>query len=400
MSATATNGTAASVTQQPRFSATTISAMSVVRYDEPVITFPRPQPRVFVVAPGHLHSTKDVYDNAVNGLKACGAEVVGYPYHEYIQLFMRLGDHLDALGTEHATDVILQLASDGAFPRVMAFRPNLILFVTGYVFPQAAALLLGQYGKTAVWLTEGPYQTPTEMMCQSGFRTAFTNERRMVARIKGWRAEAGHPRPDDVHYLPHCYDPERHRPIPREMIAPEYHSDVCFIGSPFPERQVLFGGVNWDGIDVRWRGVWSSRKLDQLYMPPDGAVANDEAHLFYAGTTIAINHHRVIRYYGHDDEISDGEAESINLRAYELAAAGVFQISDDSRPELAEVFGDSIPTYRQGDAADLERVIRYYLAHPDERRRHAEDALAIVGQHTAEARMRFVLETCCPELVG
>ncbi|MBV6425162.1 MAG: hypothetical protein NAOJABEB_02976 [Steroidobacteraceae bacterium] len=388
-----------SVTTEPRFSASTTSPLRIVRYDESSITFPRTQPRVFVVAPGHLHSTRDVYDNAVAGLRALGAEVVGYPYHESIQLFMRLGDYLDESGTEHATDLILQLASDGAFPRVLAFRPHLILFVTGYVFPQAAALLLGQYGKTAVWLTEGPYQTPTEMMCQSAFRTVFTNERLMVERIKGWRAEANHPRPDDVHYLPHCYDPERHYPMARESLPAEYQSDVCFIGSPFPERQVLFGGVSWDGIDVLWRGVWSRRELDQPYAAPDGAVPNAEAHRYYCGTKIAINHHRVIRYYGHDDRIDEGEAESINLRAYELAAAGVFQISDDSRAELAEVFGDSVPTYRQGDAADLERVIRYYLAHPRERERCAAEALERVQAHTAQARMQAVLATCCPDEV-
>jgi len=365
----------------------TSSGLKLVHYDEPTITFPKVAPKVMVIASGHTFSTRDVYDNCVAGLQACGVDVMGFPYHEYIERYMPLGEQFDL-------DLILAMASDAAFPRAMAFRPDLILFVTGYVFPQAASLLLGQYAPTAVYLTEGPYQTPTEQMCQSGFRTAFTNERLMVERIKGWRRDSGHPCPENVYYLPHCYDPERHHP--RDVVPSEYHSDVCFIGSPFPERQALFGGVDWDGIDFLARGLWSRRDVDQPLDAPDGAVSNDEAHLYYAGAMINVNHHRSIRYFDHDEEIETGEAESINLRAYELAAAGCFQICDDSRPELYEVFGHTIPTYKAGDSADLERVIRYWLDYPDARNENAMLARRIVQDHTAEARMRYLLEMVLP----
>lgn len=352
--------------------------------------------RVMVIAPGHTFATRDVFDGAVNGLAALGVDVLAFPYHEEIVKHMPLEEPLRELGSENPGAEILLMASNAAMPRAMAFRPNLILFITGYVFPQAPALLLGQYAHTVVFTTEGPYQSETEEFAQLNYRTVFTNERACVERFKAVRREQGHPNPDEVYYLPHSFDPVRHHPRDPD---PDYASDVCFVGSPFPERQALFGGVNWDGIALKTFGLWaadpSSEFLDvDRLQSPEGFISNDEAHQWYAGAKIVINHHRSIRYYGRDEHIADGDAESINPRTYELAAAGVFQVCDDSRPELRELFGDSIPTYRQGDSASLERLVRYYLTHPRERAACAAAAYRRVQPHRVQARMQTVLDVC------
>jgi glycosyltransferase involved in cell wall biosynthesis len=52
-------------------------------------------------------------------------------------------------------------------------------------------------------------------------------------------------------------------------------------------------------------------------------------------------------------------AESVNPRALELAACGVFTIADH-RAEAAEVFGDLVPTFRTPD--ELGGLIRRWLA--------------------------------------
>lgn len=348
--------------------------------------------RVMVVAPGPHYSTKDVYDGALAGLRATGAvDVLGLDYHFDLMVAGRIEDELE--GDEAARfGNLTSYASHRAVAMAMAFRPDLILFISGTIFPPAVAAMLGQYTRTAVWLTESPYQDEGEYAVQSFYRTAFTNERLMVDRLIAKRIEDAHPYPADVHYLPHAFDPDRH--YPREIVPDDYRSDVCFIGSPFPERQALLNGVDWSGIRLMTKGVFSARDLsDTMTSLPDN-VPNEKTQLYYAGAAININHHRLVKWYGLDAEIEASEAESLNPRVYELAAGRCFQICDDSRAELRELFGDSIPTYSHRDPADLERVIRYYLAHPDERERCAAEAYERVQAHTVAARMRFVLDTC------
>lgn len=343
--------------------------------------------RVMVVAPGHRYSTRDVYDNIVAGLRALpDVDVLPFPYHDYIEAMLPLAPHWREEGVADADATLLLRASDAAFPRFMAYRPNLVIVVTGTTFPLAASALMAQYTRTAVVLTESPYQREQEQQLSVAFHDVFTNERACVDAFVAHRRAAGHVEPGRVHYLPHTFNPAVHHPRDVEPTV-----DVCFIGSPFPERQALFAGVDWSGMSVVMRGMQADPTRPET---ADDFVTNAEAHDIYASARVVINHHRTVRYYGESEHIASGEAESLNPRTYELAAAGVFQVCDDSRPELAEVFGDSIPTYRQGDSRDLERVIRYYLDRPEERRRLAEAARARVQGHDCASRARYIVDRC------
>lgn len=360
-----------------------------VDWNAPEMTIPQTT-RVLVIAPGHQFSTRDVYDSAVNGFKAAGCDVRGFDFHDEIGSLMPLIDQWREAGFESPVRRLIERAASQAFPRAMAFRPDLIFFVTGYVFPQAGALLLGQYTRTAVWLTEGPYQWESEFVTQGDYRWAFTNERMLVERFRAERRDVGHPQIEDVHYLPHAYDPDRH--YPRE-VDPALASDICFVGSPFPERQALFRDADFSGLNVVTRGLWTDIDVeDSILDEQSGLIENARAHDLYAAAKVNVNHHRLTRYYGDERQIEPGEAESLNLRAYELAAAGCFQICDDSRPELQEVFGDSVPVYRHTDGKDFERVARYWLDRPEERAEKAAEARQRVMDHSVQARINRVLD--------
>ena len=368
--------------------------MSAVLHQEPPQSATeRAVQRVMVVAPGHRYSTRDVYDTIVAGLRAQpDVEVLAFPYHEYIEALLPLEYHwMNDLGmsAEDAEQQTLLRASDAAFPRFLAFRPNLVIVVTGTTFPMPASALMSQWTHTAIVLTESPYQREVEEQLSVAFHDVFTNERTCVPRFIAHRRAMDHAEPERVHYLPHMYNPAVHR---ARQSQSGYESDVCFIGSPFPERLALFDGVDWSGIRLLTRGL----KADPSNPDTTAAdfVDNQTAHDIYASAKIVINHHRTIRYYGHEEHITSGEAESLNPRTYELAAAGVFQVCDDSRPELDEVFGSSIPTYRQGDSQDLERVLRYWLARPEERRYLAAEAQRRAIGHDCATRARFILDRC------
>ena len=108
----------------------------------------------------------------------------------------------------------------------------------------------------------------------------------------------------------------------------------------------------------------------------------------YRSTKIALNHHRM---YTESDTaaIQDGQAYSLGPRAYEIAACGAFQLCDGTRPELREVFGDSVVTY--SDAADLRRKIDYYLRRDCERVDHALKTWYAVRRCTFEDRAHNIL---------
>ena len=100
--------------------------------------------------------------------------------------------------------------------------------------------------------------------------------------------------------------------------------------------------------------------------------------------------HRQERHWDFDDRIQLGEAYSVGPRTYELAACGLYQISDGERPELQEIFGDTIPTFSTPE--QLEREVRWALANPHERRQQARRQHAAVQGHSVTDRMRTLLD--------
>ena len=143
---------------------------------------------------------------------------------------------------------------------------------------------------------------------------------------------------------------------------------MCFIGTRYPERAALFDAVDWSGINFVERSVSTERRGD-LTAILNSVTDNRDTAAYYRGAKIVINHHRTSADLASGTHIAHDAAQSLGPRAYEIAACGAFQLCDDSRDEYYDVFGADAPTYRSGDAADLERQLRHYLANDSERER-------------------------------
>jgi spore maturation protein CgeB len=81
-----------------------------------------------------------------------------------------------------------------------------------------------------------------------------------------------------------------------------------------------------------------------------------------------------------------------NMRLFEVCGVGAFQIADD-RPGVREWFtvGEHLVTYR--DLDHLRELVRYYLAHDDERQRAAAAGQAhVYSHHTYDHRMARLME--------
>jgi len=232
--------------------------------------------------------------------------------------------------------------------------PDVILNVTGLGLHRRAYDLVGRLGVPMVLLlTESPYMDPEQRVIAEKGRCAgiLTNDRVSVPYL----GESGLP----VWYLPHSFDPERHCP---GKVGEGYRTDVFFHGTLWDERRQLLDAVQWNGHRVKIGGARTDPEQPDVLIGE--VIDNDEMIQWYRGTRIALNHHRRDKFGG--GLVQQGEAWSLGPRAFEIAACGAFQLCDDARGELGEVFGDSVATYH--DAQSLGAQVDYYLGHDRERR--------------------------------
>jgi spore maturation protein CgeB len=130
--------------------------------------------------------------------------------------------------------------------------------------------------------------------------------------------------------------------------------DVVFVGTGFDSRVALLCQVDWTGIDLGLYGAWGELPADHPLAPyvRPGLVSNARAGALYRKARIGLNLYR---------SAGGVPAESLNPRAYELAADGVFTLSQPRR-EVGEKFCVDVATFR--DAAELQASVRRYVTDP------------------------------------
>lgn len=343
--------------------------------------------RMMLIHPGASFSTHDVYTGVKAGLEAHDVEVIEYRLDQHLQLMSGLVEC--AIEHERLSTPVNPwiLAASEAIGMAVHYEPDAVLVISGGNFHIARAAVLRELGAqrrksmpAAIYCTESPY-FDSEHRFAAAYDVVFTNERQSVPQFV---------HNERVVYLPHAYNPRVHQPGPAE---PEKQCDVFFVGTGFPERRALFAGVDWSGISFVTRGfLWRDDEVADA-INPIGVTPNEEAAQWYRSAAICLNHHRTTMAYGSGAHIAPASAASLGPRAYEIAACGGFQLCDDSRAELYDVFGDAVPMYRAGDSADLERQIRSWLAHPGRREEHARAQHEAVKPHTWAARAETILAT-------
>lgn len=276
--------------------------------------------------------------------------------------------HQKAVPEELRADaaVLSKLSTENVINEALYANVDVVLIMSGLNFHPAGLWLLHRaHIPTAVLFTESPYEDDYQLEWVSTVPgiSVMTNDAASAQQFH-WT------------YIPHAFDPAIHHPLP---IAKTH--DVLMIGSGWTERQRLLEAVDWTGVDLRLYGIWpeltETSPLHRFYIP--GNVKNEDAVTLYSEARICLNVHR-----------RSIVAASIGPRGYELAACGAFQLSD-FRPDLPEIFGESVPTF--ASSIGLEQLIRYYLEHESERLSKAHEAHLRVASHTFDARIPLVLKT-------
>lgn len=318
--------------------------------------------RVLVLSPGATWSTADVEAGLVHGLKAHGVEVIRYALDGRIVgaqkwLFnawrIKKREHPDFPKPTRA-DVIYQ-ASMGALERALRHQVDAVIAVSGmYLHPDVLILMRRAGLLVTVLFTESPYDIEKELKVAQLVHACWTNERTSLDAFRSVCPTAG--------YLPHAWHPERHKPGPQPGDDQVASHDVVFVGSAFRERIEWFRSIDWTGIDLGLYGTWDALgSRDKLRQYVRGEETNNaKAAALYRRAKVGLNLYRQSKGFGRTaPRIVVSSAHSLSPRAYELAACGVFHISD-YRAEVSDVFGALVPTFTT--PTEAAALIRRWLA--------------------------------------
>jgi hypothetical protein len=359
--------------------------------------------KVLLCGSGSSLSTYDVEMGYYHALKAAGIDVGLYALDKRIFWARGYLDYqwrkLGKPAKRPTSNDIAYTACEEIAQRAAYYQPDWVMFVAGRLIHPHAVIALRHVGfKTALIATENPYDDPFYAEIAPLFDVMFVNER---TSVEGLRAANR-----NTFYLPHAYDPAKHRPEAAgagpagdaaagaaitqvdESEIPAH--DVVFVGTDFEERCKTLAAVDWDGIDVGLYGQWTHGRRFKRIRPliRGGIQPNEVTAALYRKARIGLNLYRRGQGWARGAQPVE-RADSLNPRAVELAACGVFTISD-YRAEVAEVFGDAVPTFKS--PAELGDLVRYYLAHPEEREAKAARLPGLVSGRTFANGARWILE--------
>jgi hypothetical protein len=342
-------------------------------------------------APGPTHSTIDVYNGIVGGLRAIGQQVGEFRTHTRLEhasrcLQLRFEGAGSPPGQEPDTNNVLFHASSEVVQYALYHEVDRVLFVaSGIVHPAVYAMLRQAHVRTAMVLTESPYEDERQSEIAEQVDVVWTNERTSVPVLR----EAN----PNTFYLRHAYDPARHCPAAPDPDVPAH--DVVFVGTLWQERIDLLSAVDWTGINL---GIYGSADLFdfQRFPNPDnerkravlepylyvGFVSNEYTTALYRAAKIGLNLHRTSVDLASGRHVAG--AESMNPRCYEQAATGGALLCSDARAELLDTFGEAAPTFDSPE--QLEDLVRQLLYDDRARQQRAEAMRAAIAPHTFAAR--------------
>ncbi len=320
--------------------------------------------KIMIVDPAADWSTRDVYNGLRDGLRAHGHEIIEFRSGRLLAVFAyaleRAWRQNGRQGPRPTPADSAYLVAERVVTWALRHEPDWTIVVSGmYHHPDGLVLSRRAGLRTALLLTESPYDFVKEAVVAPLADLVWTNERTAVAPFRALGA--------DARYLPHAWNPATHRPDGETDPAAPAH-DVLFVGTGFRERIALLHAAAAEfGADrLALYGTWivGSRNLLRASMKGD-IIANAAAAQLYRKAAVNLNLFRTSVGFGPKAPQILG-AESLGPRAYELAALGAFFVSE-RRPEVEEVFGDLVPTF--GDATELVELVRRWL--PDRPGREA-----------------------------
>jgi spore maturation protein CgeB len=186
----------------------------------------------------------------------------------------------------------------------------------------------------------------------------------------------------NVWYLPQCTNVEVYKPyqLNNEELG-IFGADVSLVGSRYAYRVRLLRELEEFNIALWGRG-WSKVSDKRLLQSVRGGdIRGPRKAKVFSGSAISLNPHHPLN-----------DIRGTNSRTFDIAACNGFQLSDDKEDlrDLLKV-NEEIICYKTVD--ELNKLIGYYLSHPDERKQLAEAAYQrVLKNHTYYNRACEILD--------
>jgi len=342
--------------------------------------------RFLVAQPGPSWSVHDVYEGWCEALAELGHDVHRFNLDDrlafYDHALVDVGDELPdgrlrlrkALQTP---EQVFELAMNGLAAALWKIRPNVLLVISGFFTSGDMLDHARRHGTRVVVVhTEQPYELDRELALAPHADVNLVND---PTHIEAFLEAA------PTWYCPQAFRPSLHHPGPAD---PKLAADLAFVGTGFPSRRWFFEHMDLDGLDVllagNWNGVTDESPLRKFIGADDPrkCLDNAEAVKIYRSARVGIN---LYRREADDDTVVGGWA--VGPREVEMAACGLFFFRDP-RPEGDQLF-HMLPVFNgPEEASDL---LRWFLDHPDDRRKAADLAREAVTDRTFITNARSLL---------
>jgi hypothetical protein len=342
--------------------------------------------RILVVHPGADCSVSDVHDGIMSGLRLNGVQVESLNSNDrmYFYVHAHTPGRNGKLARAFSELEAVHLTSREVIADAYLYWPDVIIFVSGFFMNPAFLPVLRSRGHHLVlWATEAPYEDDKQLAVAEHYDTIIVND---PATIDAYRKIQ--PR---TWYLPHSYDPKRHRPGRSRR---EFLCDFGWSGTGFPSRVRFLERVDFAGIDVALGGNWQfeDSPINRWVRNPHGRqwMLNSETVALYRSAKMGANFYRTENTSGHEDGWAMGPRE------VEMAATGL-PFLRDPRGEGDALF-PMLPTFDGPE--DFGDKLRWWLARPQVRQRAAEAARSAVKDRTfrnTTGKLLRLLEPALPK---
>ncbi len=264
--------------------------------------------------------------------------------------------------------------------RIETLKPDVAFFYLGSSVWESTLRELKRRGVKLVQMCDLP---ATTMLARDRVNLPYFDLIFVPANLDaGLRAAGARGR---MEYVPLGFAPEVHRPL---QLTPDehqqYQSDVCFIGAL--DKQFHSQRRQWveyaieQGVHLKIWGGYRHQYLDSPILRHwHGQIWGEAQVKALCAAKIGLNFHV---------DHQPGELDrGLNIRAFELAACGVFQLLQRV-PGVTEFFEEGKEIVCFDSREEMIDKIRYYLAHDEERQRIAAAAHArALREHTWAQRI-------------
>lgn len=186
-----------------------------------------------------------------------------------------------------------------------------------------------------------------------------------------------------VHFLPECFNPARHW-LSEEEIGedPKYRCDITTAGNQHSWRVACYKHLS--NYDVKLWGnpapLWMNAGAVTAMHQRQGVYNQDKVRAFRGAKVVVNNLHY-------------GEVWGVNVRCFEAAGAGAFQMVD-WRPGLNQLFEDGKEIISFKSISDLKEKLDHWLLRQNERQAIAEAGMRRAhAEHTYSLRLQLLLDT-------